>query len=92
MKGSVSGNRVLLVFFYMRGLWEFSFPLDMSEKQTNNRAQLKAAISALVKVSQKISHFWKLQMCLRWQGKGEWVEAERWCWTLVQYPILIYYC
>ena len=32
---------------------EFSSPLDTLEKQTNNRAELKAVISAVVTVSQK---------------------------------------
>ena len=36
-----------------QGHWEFSSPLDTLEKQTNNRAQLKAAISAVMKVTQK---------------------------------------
>ena len=36
-----------------QGHWEFSSPLDTLEKQTNNRAELKAAISAIVKVTQK---------------------------------------
>ena len=35
-----------------QGHWEFSSPLDTLEKETNNTA-LKAAISAVVKVSQK---------------------------------------
>ena len=36
-----------------QGHREFSSPLDTLEKQTNNRAELKAAISAIVKVTQK---------------------------------------
>ena len=40
-----------------QGHWEFSSPLDTLEKQTNNRAELKAAISAVVKVSQKTAIF-----------------------------------
>ena len=36
-----------------QGHWEFSSPLDTLEKQTNNRAELKATISAVVKVTQK---------------------------------------
>ena len=35
------------------GHWMFSSPLDTLEKQTNNRAELKAASSAVVKVTQK---------------------------------------
>ena len=35
------------------GQWEFSSPLETLEKQTNNGADSKAAISAVVKVSQK---------------------------------------
>ena len=36
-----------------QGQWEFSSPLDTLEKHTNNRAESKAAISAVVKVTQK---------------------------------------
>ena len=41
-----------------QGHWEFSSPLDTLEKQTNNRAELKAAISAVVKV-----------ICAGWHGR-----------------------
>ena len=46
------------------GHWEFSSPLDTLEKQTNNRAELKAAISAVVKVTQKIIIFGDSQYVL----------------------------
>ena len=36
-----------------QGRWEFSSPLDTLEKQTNIKAELKAAVSAVVEVSQK---------------------------------------
>ena len=39
------------------GHWEISSPLDTLEKQTSNRAELKAAISAVVKVSQNTAIF-----------------------------------
>ena len=35
------------------GHWEFSSPLNTLEKQTNNGADLKAAISAALKVTRK---------------------------------------
>ena len=38
---------------YHPGHWEFSSLLDTLQKQTNNRAELKGAISAVVKVTEK---------------------------------------
>ena len=33
------------------GNWEFTAPLEEDERQTNNRAELKAAIAAILKVT-----------------------------------------
>ena len=46
------------------GHWEFSSPRDTLEKQTNNRAELKAAISAVVKVTSKTVIFGDSQYVL----------------------------
>ena len=69
------------------GHWEFSSPLDTLEKQTNNRAKLKAAILAVVKVTQKTIIFGFSHYALDGvAGKAyEWLRQP---WCLSMGPVL----
>ena len=63
-----------------QGHWEFSSPPDTLEKQTNNRAELKAAISTVVKVTQKTVIFGDSTYVLDGvAGKAYSWQRMRWC-------------
>ena len=63
-----------------QGHWESSSPLDTLEKQTNNRAELKAEIWAVVKVSQKTVIFGDSSYVLNGvAGKAYTWRRLQWC-------------
>ena len=70
-----------------QGHWEFSSPLNTLEKQTSNRAELKAAISAVVKVTQKTVIFGDSTYVLDGvAGKAYSWRRMQWCLTTGPVP------
>ena len=69
-----------------QGHWEFSSPLDALKKQTNNRAELKAAISAVVKVTQKTVIFGD-STCVLDAVAGKAYTWRRLQWCLPTVPV-----
>ena len=60
------------------GNWEFTAPLEEDEHQTNNRAKLKAAIVAVLKVTQHTVIFRDSKFVLD-QVQGDAYKWRRWC-------------
>ena len=69
------------------GHWEFAAPVEEDERQTNNRAELKVAITAVLKVRQRTVIFGDSEYVL--DGvKGEAYKWRRngWCGPKVLVP------